>query len=453
MTRLVGRSLALILTASLTSICYAATFTVINTSASSSATGSLPWAVAQANASSGVDYITFNIPGSGVHLISVSGSLPISDQVVIDATSQHGYAGSPLIYVQQSYYFDNNSIFVLNPGSSNSTIQGLGLFLSTTAIAIQSGSSGNFIQNNWIGFYVDAYGTVELTTDFTDGIGIQVLSSSNTIRNNTISGNTNGIYVGETNGLLWSGTVYQANSISGNMLGTDPTGQKGNYYGNGIGIVLAVGALNNFVGPTNIISGNTQYGIQVGVVQSSPGDEGYNTTLANIIFQNYIGTNSNGLALPNGTGIALFNQVSGNAIGGSYGGNVISSNSAYGVDLNGAYNNFVQANIIGLDPTQAFALANGTGVMLEQQATGNLVSGNAIAGNSGNGVTIEATSVSNGINSNYLGSSFSGNSFANGAYGVAIGGDYNFIQQNSYGQNGSGNHIILPNAIGNVINP
>ena len=46
----------------------------------------------------GTDTIVFNIPGSGVKVISLLTALPeITDPVVIDATTQPGYAGTPLI--------------------------------------------------------------------------------------------------------------------------------------------------------------------------------------------------------------------------------------------------------------------------------------------------------------------------------------------------------------------
>ena len=48
----------------------------------------------------GLDFINFNIPGAGVHRIVLGAQLFLNDQVVIDGTTQPGYNGQPLIYVQ-----------------------------------------------------------------------------------------------------------------------------------------------------------------------------------------------------------------------------------------------------------------------------------------------------------------------------------------------------------------
>ena len=68
------------------------------TNANEHGTGSLRQAMLDANATAGLDTIVFNIPGAGVHTINLLVPLPeITDPVVIDATTQPGYAGSPLI--------------------------------------------------------------------------------------------------------------------------------------------------------------------------------------------------------------------------------------------------------------------------------------------------------------------------------------------------------------------
>src|SRR6185295_14542127 len=55
-------------------------------------------AIQESNALAGADTINFNIAGAGVHTISVTTQLPaITGAVTIDATTQPGYAGKPLI--------------------------------------------------------------------------------------------------------------------------------------------------------------------------------------------------------------------------------------------------------------------------------------------------------------------------------------------------------------------
>ena len=50
------------------------------------------------NDAGGPDHIHFNIPGAGLHTIDVLSALPtITDAVIIDGTSEPGFAGAPLI--------------------------------------------------------------------------------------------------------------------------------------------------------------------------------------------------------------------------------------------------------------------------------------------------------------------------------------------------------------------
>src|SRR5262249_12732458 len=68
--------------------------------------GSLRDAINRANLNPGPDTVNFNIGGSGVHTIVVSGGftpatpLPaIIDALTIDGTSQPGYSGQPLVFI------------------------------------------------------------------------------------------------------------------------------------------------------------------------------------------------------------------------------------------------------------------------------------------------------------------------------------------------------------------
>ena len=68
------------------------------TSAADSGPGSLRWAVLAANAHPGPDTVLFDLPGGGVRTIAVESALPqITDTLVLDATTQRGYAGRPLV--------------------------------------------------------------------------------------------------------------------------------------------------------------------------------------------------------------------------------------------------------------------------------------------------------------------------------------------------------------------
>src|SRR5207253_10382645 len=95
--QLVGGILCLLLTACLAPS-RAATLIVSNNS--DSGNGSLRQAILDANATNGLDTIRFQIPGAGTHTIAPTTPLPaITDPVIIDGTSQSGFAGSPLIEI------------------------------------------------------------------------------------------------------------------------------------------------------------------------------------------------------------------------------------------------------------------------------------------------------------------------------------------------------------------
>ena len=72
------------------------TFVVINTNDAGS--GSLRQALLDANATAGIDSINFNIPGTGPFTITPLSPLPtVTGPVNINATTQPGYAGSPIV--------------------------------------------------------------------------------------------------------------------------------------------------------------------------------------------------------------------------------------------------------------------------------------------------------------------------------------------------------------------
>src|SRR5947209_3346183 len=98
-----------------------ANFQVTNTG--DSGAGSIRQAILDANAAVGADNITFNIPGAGVHTISPASVLPdITDTVTVDATTQPGFAGTPLIELDGSGV--TGSGLTLAAGSDRNTVRG-----------------------------------------------------------------------------------------------------------------------------------------------------------------------------------------------------------------------------------------------------------------------------------------------------------------------------------------
>src|SRR5262249_14353827 len=85
---------ALVLVSSLR-IAGSSTFTVTNNN--DSGAGSLRQAITDANNHVGLDTIEFNIPGGGVHAITLASALPsVTDPVIIDGYTQTGASPNTL---------------------------------------------------------------------------------------------------------------------------------------------------------------------------------------------------------------------------------------------------------------------------------------------------------------------------------------------------------------------
>jgi len=370
-----------------------ATYTVTNTN--DSGAGSLRQAMLDANRWSDVDTIKFSV-GWGNQTIMPSSKLPwVVNPVIIDATSQPGYSGKPLIQINGSWAGAGADGIRVDAGGS--TIKGLiinnfsgsGLFLYNKGY--------NTVQNCWIG--LDQSGNWMAGNK---GHGILVQSSYNTIGGwntwdrNVISGNINA-------GIFLYGNLAQYNQISNNYIGTDASGSWSVGNSNGI---HANGASNNRIGQQgrNVISGNKQDG----VLCNSWGSTG------NWIQNSYIGTNASGTgAVGNGMYGVEISQPN-NLVGGVGGGagNLVSGNNLSGVVLftASATGNKIQCNKIGTDYSGTKALGNKTrGIEITNGATYNTVGGgttrglNIISGNAAGGIGIYSQSAFNWIQNNYIG--------------------------------------------------
>src|SRR6185436_6805034 len=139
----------------------------------------------------------------------------ITDPVVIDATTQPGYAGTPLVELNGAAIGVNNAGFWISAGGS--TIRGfvINRFNNAGFGAIYLRTNGsNIIQGNYIG--LDSTGTLRSSNYG----GIQISNSSNNLiggttpaARNVISGNSDGITVSGSN-----------NQIIGNFIGTNAAG-------------------------------------------------------------------------------------------------------------------------------------------------------------------------------------------------------------------------------------
>lgn len=276
----------------------AATFTVTNTN--DSGPGSLRQAIIDSNSTPGGEpnVINFSI-GTGAQTISPLSPLPtITARVIIDGTTQPGYAGKPIIEIEGSQA-GNRAGFVISAGFS--TIRGLvinrfngdGIFMFDT--------NGNVIEDNFIG--TDVTGSIALGNSRagvfgSSGIGFHV------IRRNVLSGNGgDGISLG----------VGLFNAVEDNLIGTDATGAFA--LGNALHGIRA--SFDTVRARRNVISGNHQNGIWSGGL--------------NLFQGNFIGTDATGtLPIGNfGDGISSVIDEVGGLNDGE--GNTIAFNGGVGV--------------------------------------------------------------------------------------------------------------------------
>ena len=378
--------------------------------------GTLRQFLLNANAISGVQTSNFSIGGGGLQTIIVTASAltTIDDAVILDATSQEGFAGIPLIILDGI----GLSADGLRLSADGSTIRGLIIRnFDGNGIRIDAGSDNNFIQGNYLGA-LDENGNLAAATGNTQS-GIRMLGANNTIggtasaERNVISGNTGG-------GLTISGAGASGNLVRGNYIGTNAAGTVD--IGNADdGVVITGGAQNNTIGGTaagsrNVISGNADDGIDIDGV----GTDG------NVILGNYIGLNAAGTAaLGNDSdGIVIGNSASGNIIGGSAAGagNVISGNDLEGVRLNNnSTGSIVRGNLIGLNAAGTVTIGNGNdGVSINGGSSNNTIGGtgagdgNTIVGNE-TGVQIAGVANGNAILGNAI--------YGNTDLGIDLGND------------------------------
>lgn len=374
--------------------------------------GSLRQAITNANANPGLDTITFNIPGAGVHTINLLTALPfITDAVIINGATQPGYAGLPLIEINGDA--TNASLADgLRITGGGSTVRGLIINnFNGDGIVLTSGGN-NVITNCFIG--TDSTGTTSPLSFGNADNGILVESSFNRIggasasMRNVISGNSD-------NGIRISGGAATDNIITGNTIGLDVsrTIDLGN---NLSGIEISLASNNRVGGATagerNVISGNTQTGVKL------------ITAVNNFVKGNYIGTDGAGAAdLGNSfSGVEIGSSSSGNIIGGTTSGerNVISGNNQSGVKItSSAINNQVKGNFIGTDSAGTADLGNTLyGVEVNGNANTNIIGG--IAGGEANRIAFNSYGVRVGF-STEVGNSIRGNSiFSNDNTGIDL---------------------------------
>ncbi len=276
-------------------------------------------AIEHANANSGAaDTIDFDLPLAGVNTIDLSSDLP----AITDPVTIDGTTQSGFV---------GPPIVVVDGGSGSGNL--------STGLELAAGSDGSTVRGLVIGNF--------------DVAGI----------------------------LLDSG----GNTIAGNYIGVDWTG--GGAFANGVGISAKPSSDNNVIGggnplDRNVVSGNTQYGIELA-------QGGGNASDSDSVLGNYIGINAAGIdALANGGDGIRADGGSDLLIGGigAGEGNVVSGNLGMGIRLENTSNAKIQGNYVGVDAGGLAPVGNDYGINLRSStdttiggttaAARNVVSGN-----------------------------------------------------------------------------
>ncbi len=222
-------------------------------------------AIQQANATPGADTVNFRI-GTGPQTITPGSALPaVNEPLTIDATTQPGFAGSPLVVLSGAGAPFSNG---LNINVGPSTVRGLVVngFLSV-GIRLSNGV-GSVIAGNYIG--TDAVGAAAVG----NGVGVIVINASGTriggttaSDRNVISGNATGVTI------LGSNSTVQGNYIGVAADGSSPLPNAGDGVSIRSTVILSTGTVvsdahDNAVGGTaagqaNVIAHNGGSGIAV----------------------------------------------------------------------------------------------------------------------------------------------------------------------------------------------
>ena len=204
---------------------------LVNTTADSGP-GSLRQAILDSIAATGsTNTIDFDIAGQDAQTISPASPLPaITNPVLIDGTSQPGYAGTPLIELSGSQAGTGDGLTISGPDVTvcgldiNKFSQGAGIHLTGTA------ATGDWIYGNLLG--TDPTGTQAAPDDYgveidggasnnvvgTNGDGIGDASERNLLSGNTFAG-------------VWiNGQGTEGNAVAGNFIGATVTGDVAALY-------------------------------------------------------------------------------------------------------------------------------------------------------------------------------------------------------------------------------
>jgi hypothetical protein len=155
--------------------------------------------------------VHFAIPGTGPFSIDWSSmNIQVTEALTIDATTQPGYGGSPVVEIH-----GNLTQVGLTITGGASVVRGLAINRFTSAISLET-NSGNLLEGNYVGV-----GTNGVTPERNLGAALFVASNTNTI-GGTSPQARNILFGGDVGVVLFFGTLDTV--IEGNYIGLDATG-------------------------------------------------------------------------------------------------------------------------------------------------------------------------------------------------------------------------------------
>ncbi len=332
------------------------TWVVTNNSDSAAVAHSLRWAINQSNAAAVPSVIDFHLPTSQLE-IHVGSPLPnLLKAVKIDASSQPGYAGHPLVQIDGGGFVSDG----LDVVAGSSSIRGLSITRFDEAGIYVNGPNAA-IDGNYIGLTPAGKAAG-------NGIGVIVAFQDGTVIGNINAADRNVISANVKQNILVTGGNFTR--IQNNYIGTSTDGKSKPAGANGAVAGVEIDAGSFIPGQTshgNLVGGTASW--QRNVISGNQGDGVFlsSASSAIVVLGNLIGTDASG-AKPLGNGgdgvrtDGQFNRIGNLAKGG--------------------------ANVIAYNGTN-LALAHPAGVAVDGAgAAANQITGNSIFSNRGLGIDL-----------------------------------------------------------------
>jgi hypothetical protein len=337
----------------------ASPLSLVVTTTADSGGGSLRQAILDGNANPGTDTVTFAIPGQGIHVITLASVLPsITDRVTIDARTQPGWAGSPLVEVDGIH--EQATFDLDNAGAGGSAIRGFSFAGYKQAVLTHSAVT---VEDSWVGLHADGTAGPGTPNDLSNQVWGVVLGPGSALRRSVLARNS----------FVAVSVCGHPIDIADNRIGTDPTGliARPNYYGiTSFASCANPTAPDTTTGPItigrpghgNVISGNASLGIVTEQTEVS-------------VQSNLIGVGADGSTpLPNDGGVGLQPGATGAVVDH----NVIRNNGHWGIYAE-ANDSVISDNEVAASALDGVVVSTGHDIQ---------VRGNRIDGNGGLGIDL-----------------------------------------------------------------